>query len=420
MDFAGFETGRSQNTVSVGFLREASDMAGFISHLSFPFPQIESFCFEVGAVSPANSPIIWTPVVVSGQPRLRRLKLHGVFIPFDIPVYCGLRHLNLSWVACADLATIPSITALLDILALCPGLKTFNMFNWRSVLLPDTQYGPDFMVELPYLQELGLGFNPRNIANILAHLSLPPTATIRIRCVFIEIVDDFDLFLLEGLYPHSPARFQVLSRIESLDVTTSWEDDEISFRVHALDSTDNKLLDLVIKFSNMGDEAAFWIEHAVPAISALVNLTGRACSSSTNLWKVVVSQDFKPEISAQDWYSLLNPIPTVTHLEFHTSSTYPREFRRDDSIIEALSPSTLDGLLCPSLHVLQLSPVHVDPSWVELFKTCLHCRADIGGGSMDEIVIEGLVESDVQEAFREVAKDIVVCDTKFTYSLQAV
>ena len=165
---------------------ETSDLpttAQYLVHLSqMQVPILASFHLEGPELSSSDSGTTrflhalqsrcgqehWT----SPMPFLRHLHIHTLGIPWEASLYQNLSVLDLR----APEMPSPSITRLLNILRQCPDLESFALQTSMFSEQPVSATNAESMVCLPRLRTFHLdGPPPGQIAEILEHLTLPPT-----------------------------------------------------------------------------------------------------------------------------------------------------------------------------------------------------------------------------------------------------
>ena len=138
------------------------------------------FCSNL---DPPAVPPIFFPTSNDPYPRLRKVVLVSVGVPWNSSLFNGLTELKLIW---QDLDLAPTIEEFLTVLEHCPGLEELYLGNSGPKVLSDTLVPVDAKkVQLPHLQDLSIHHNEgryMDIPLLLARVSIRPSTKIHIQC----------------------------------------------------------------------------------------------------------------------------------------------------------------------------------------------------------------------------------------------
>jgi hypothetical protein len=152
-------------------------MQTLVEQLNVPAPRLESLRLWPEDRRPAL--VLPEPVLGNSTPRLRHLALWDCMFSWDTPLLTRLTHLELHRVA-----TLPTMTQVLTVLDNVPLLRTLILEDSCPVVPPDiVRFGPaDRVASLQQLSVLNVSGNIQECANLLNHLSYPPSAAMKLSC----------------------------------------------------------------------------------------------------------------------------------------------------------------------------------------------------------------------------------------------
>ena len=141
---------------------------------------------DVGGVirETLDEPPLVFPTPDDLYPRLRKVTLIAIDVPWNTSLFHGLTELDLSSQA-REYA--PTFEEFLGVLGQCPGLEKLHITNSGPKGLPDSLPFPTTAkkVQLPHLQDLSITHDQgqyMDIPLLLAKVSIPPTTKIHIQC----------------------------------------------------------------------------------------------------------------------------------------------------------------------------------------------------------------------------------------------
>ncbi|KDQ17876.1 hypothetical protein BOTBODRAFT_171585 [Botryobasidium botryosum FD-172 SS1] len=149
-----------------------------VPFLLSPAPQLESLVLEIEyPVSYSSEPYLH--LFASCTPRLRRLTLSGIFVPFSNPIYSNLITLKLS---STTFTRLQSITEFCRVFGLSPLLEELSLESLTFAPALPAPRASGVLIHFPQLHTLRLcRIRPRFSSSILSHLVLPPSAHLELR-----------------------------------------------------------------------------------------------------------------------------------------------------------------------------------------------------------------------------------------------
>jgi len=356
------------------FRARYQSMLALMSHIeSLAAPMLETLHLEQTAVRrmlALNEAIVIHNIFGSRTPTLRRLYLAHISIPWTSPIYAGLTELHL---LLQHPSTSPSVGTFVRVLENCPLLEALTLVRAGPSVHSDLlEYPPPLQtVELAPLLELYLQLSrPIDTQYVIAHLVIPPAATIT---VFCQLDSDQDF---SAVLPRDCDGLKGFSHIRRLRL---YVEDVQSIILTGYTKSSAKVLNMSLfigESEGMLKPRLFFsqLEHFFP-LSQLEDLQVVNCAA---------------HISSQKYIEVLSKLSSLTHLT--ASEVSPA---RQGQLLTALSSplGSNEGVVCPSLKVLRLSGLDGKEVIDDVARTC-QFRAS-KGSALDAVHIADLGSPDV-------------------------
>ena len=221
---------------------------------------------DVGSSESGSPPVFFTPS--DPYPRLWKITLLAVDVPWNSSLFSGLKELDLSL---QDHERAPNIEEFLEVLGRCPGLEKLHLSNSGPKGLPDSLAAPDATkrVQLPHLQDLSIIHDQRRCMDVpllLSRISIPPSTKIHIQCnEMVEPVVRFSqMFPPENPFLTELPKYGILKHLHSFNFFHFRLIDEssggfLSFRVNRRSQTVQAEASILDFFKTFG-ESAYYVE----------------------------------------------------------------------------------------------------------------------------------------------------------------
>ena len=316
-----------------------------LHHLSIFHPHgVQEICaseapilehFELGSLDgyPATFlPPAGTKLFNGWAPNLRTFTLSQVSIPCSL-IPCGqLTQLKITYRQISPAEPSSSydlgLNHLIDLLINNPGLEVLILEFCLPTIL--SQVSNRQSVHLPRLSRLCLSGSTSRVTNLFKRLTLPPSATLRLRCISENLSAHPDHLIL----PHVSTHLYNLApaEIKSFRVTTDWSGGLVelatsistpkstTYDTYVIERHMNSEADLILSFNGM--------PNFRPSIQA--DILRRACSILP-ISNIEVLSIFTPDtIESVNWYELFQHCKKVTTIKARARGT--------TSLLQALAP----------------------------------------------------------------------------------
>jgi len=296
-------------------------------------PILEHFELDSSDVYPATFlPPGGTKLFDGWAPNLRTLILSQVSIPWLLIPFCQLTRLEITlrWISPAEPSSSDDLDLihLLDLIINNPGLEVLIL----EFCLPTmhSQVPERRTVHLPRLSRLCLIGSTSRVANLFKRLTLPSSATLRLRCICENSFAHPDHLILpvvsahlHNLVPAETKSFRVTADYSQslIEVATSFSTPKSTTHdTYVIESHMNNEANLILSFDRMSNFGP----------STQVDILRRACSILP-ISNIEVLSIFAPETTqSMNWYELFQRCKKVTTIKARARGT--------TSLLQGLAP----------------------------------------------------------------------------------
>lgn len=354
-----------------------------------PAPMLESLHLEQTTnrrILTLHESIIIPEIFDGPTPALRRLSLTHVSIPWTSPIYAGLTDLHM---LLQHPYTSPSIDTFLQVLENCPLLETLTLVQaGPSVYWDPHEYPPPVrVIDLARLRKVNLHLGrPIDTQYVIAHLVIPSTAAITIRCE-LNSGQDFSAVLprdcegLKGL-PHVRCLRVYVEDVqsESIILTGYTQSSAMVLSMSLFVGEGEGILEPRLFFAQLG--------RFFPLLD-LEDLQVVNCEA---------------HLSEKQYIEVLSDLPGLTRLTASEMSP-----ARQQELLRALTMplGNNETVVCPSLKILRFSGLDGNQEVVDdVAKTC-RSRA-LKGSTVDAVHIADLDAEGVLYLLHDVVSTVNV------------
>jgi len=332
----------------------SEDSQALLRTLEAPLPGLMSMALTAG-------PECSLKLTQNHLPHLRNLSLSGLTIAWTSLPLPNLTSLRLSDVAHPDDRHHGCLASLLDVLEACDGLERFTYEQWEAVagIQP---VATDRVVSLPCMQHFFISGLPRDISEILAHLSLPRGARLSVELLDLqagEITDFEHLPVLDAVLPCDVTRLPTLRDVRHVMVRF----EHLKLTVHADEDRSKFWESQAWKASGCkpppGPDAAEDVP-VIPSLCMVYHLPGSEfddyllpsvmCELSSffpSTLETLLIRGVMDVVDTETWTQLLTAFPDLEHLEIMSEACDMKSFPQALEPTPAVTP-------CPRLRKLAL------------------------------------------------------------------
>ncbi|KAJ3480508.1 hypothetical protein NLI96_g8311 [Meripilus lineatus] len=350
--------------------------------LSFGMPILQELALCRRRFAP-KKPIlpITTGIVMEHHPTLRHLSLDGLIVPFQSPIFQGLRSLELRnlYTSFTKPADVPPITELLDVLKQCPQLERLVLESAGPKFTEQVKEcpKPTRQVDLPHLAFLKVENAAMETANTLSHLIVPESCHAEINStVLFRHTKAFLTFL-----PVDRSNLKMLGAIDEVDITFFWHPN-FGFCVNMTGLQRSKIT------TKLQAQWCHTVKHKIKYQERIPQVMDSATQVFPNwaaLQRVSLCLYFK-EITLSLWKVLFEAIPSVTYLKLTNRELNEGEWSESELPLLGLHP-TEEQVLCPDLDTLVFDHFSLETTWKTVVENCFKKRFE-RGSRLNKLVLD--------------------------------
>lgn len=276
-------------------------------------PELEDFELGLSVASPFHFGEIVGKTLFKGRtPKLRTLSLAQLYIPWSLIPRGQLTQLKVVIYRGESVADLSpgDLGQLFDLLINSPQLEILAMEFCLPKMLSQVSHGEP--IHLPHLSRLSLGGPTSRVTNLLKRLTIPPSATLHLRCIseISPAYNDHVILPLVASHFHgsAPVEFKSLRVTSSgrlIDVAASVSPPNSPvYHPHIIDADLDNQAELILSFD--------WLHDFGPSNQA--DMVRRICRilPISNLEFLSISAS---NIQSIDWYQLFQPCKKVTTIQ---------------------------------------------------------------------------------------------------------
>ncbi|CAL1716262.1 unnamed protein product [Somion occarium] len=345
------------------FFDTPNEMARLISQ---PLPILRKLKL-VNMFPPGPDVLYIIPTVHERPSPMQDLELCMAYFPWSSTIFRGLRSLKLSYQYGND--ATPPMDAFLEILNSCPQLETLALAFAGPTLGQVAAYPePRRRINLGSIKEMKLSvMNGVDIAHLLAHIRIPKTAKLQIKCRPEDLTGD-----LSSIFPRDLSGLECLTSMREAVVICNTH-----LGVHTMDSTGN------------GQRGGIHVEQETskepnPEFTAgdfLVAIAPILGEIPLSLLTVMIDSERPYE---EDWRDVLTRLPDLASLAFGYIKQRGDRYV-DEDLLGALTGDQLSQPVCPGLVNLKVYTSAFDESFNTAVEGCLKSRVQSGATRLNSL-----------------------------------